>query len=125
MKEMYELSNFDGLRVIKADNEIYAQREYMVPGNEEDGTYNPCIKTEWRTLIEKLGSLETARYEILNLPRPYRIFNSIEELIQHYISAESNEVLYSSMYERTENIGEAKVIATEDSIREDYAEYLI
>lgn len=121
MDEDYTCDNFNGIRVIKTAYKIYVQREYMVTGYEDNGEYNPCINTEWNTLIQKLSTLENIREKVAG----YKSFISIEEVVRFFINASIEEVGYSSMYRKTKNIVDFQIIATEETIREDYLEYFL
>jgi len=110
-------------RVVESKGKLYLQREYMVTGYEEDGTYNPCIDTRWNTL-SVLKDYKFS-YEF----NEYRAFDRPQDILKFWKIAPEDHVLFSSVYRNKDDGGEElkdfKVVYCKSELMEQFPEAMI
>ena len=109
-------------RVIDSDGKLYLQREYMVPGNDADGTYNPCIRTEWYTL-SILNDYQFS-YEF----KCYRVFERVQDVLTFCGRASEDKILSSAVHRKQSEAGKLeniKVLYTKEELVRKFPEYAL
>ncbi len=129
-EEDLRFDEFYDFRVVKSEEYYYIQREYMVPGYDSNGIYNPCITTSWYTLIDYKKCFSRSRAisnEILQRTEKdkFKKFEHLKDILNFWKNSPVDQILQSGFYEKSDILGHTTFATTRNQLMIDYPEALI